>query len=96
MGINGRPIKFKVRIIVEPDEDEYHAYCPALKGLHVPGKTVEEAFENAKEAVKLYLESLIEDGDPIPLGIIEEEKPRLLHIKKRIKPQSKDLQIALR
>jgi predicted RNase H-like HicB family nuclease len=43
-------IKFGVRIIVEPDETGFHAYCPALKGLHTCGETKEEAIQNAKDA----------------------------------------------
>ena len=64
-----RPIEFKVQVIIEPDEGEFHAYCPALKGLHVPGKTKEEALANAKEAAALYLETLIENNLPIPLTV---------------------------
>ena len=30
-------IAFKIQVVVEPDEGEYHAYCPALKGLHTGG-----------------------------------------------------------
>jgi hypothetical protein len=36
-------IAFRIQVIVEPDEGEYHAYCPALKGLHTGGTTQEEA-----------------------------------------------------
>ena len=35
-------IEFLVDIVVEPDESEFLAYCPALKGLHVGGATVKE------------------------------------------------------
>jgi predicted RNase H-like HicB family nuclease len=70
-------ILFELHIVVEPDGDQFHAYCPALKGLHVPGETIEEAFENAKDAAILYLMSLIKHGDPIPLGVrIPEKKAR--------------------
>jgi predicted RNase H-like HicB family nuclease len=63
-------IKFGVRIIVEPDETGFHAYCPALKGLHTCGETKEEAIQNAKDAALAYLLSIIKHGDPIPEGII--------------------------
>ncbi|MEW5980818.1 MAG: type II toxin-antitoxin system HicB family antitoxin [Acidobacteriota bacterium] len=70
----GRPsqpdcqVKLAVAVIVEPDGDEFHAFCPALKGLHVSGGSVPEALENAKEAVELYLMSLVKHGDPFPIG----------------------------
>lgn len=63
-------IEFVVEICVEPDGSEFHAYCPALKGLHVSGQTEEEALENAKDAAVAYLHSLLKHNDPIPVGII--------------------------
>lgn len=71
-------IEFRVEVVVEPDEAGFHAYCPALKGLHVGGATVEEALGNAKDAAIAYLRSLIKHGDPIPVGIVvrKEEKRR--------------------
>lgn len=71
-------IVFSVEIIIEHDEDEYHAFCPNLKGLHTCGKTLDETINNAKDAVIAYLNSLIKHGDPIPLGIKEEERKPIL------------------
>jgi len=62
-------LEFQLHFVVEPDEDEYHAYCPALKGLHTGGATAEEALENAKDAAVAYISSLIKHHDPIPIGI---------------------------
>ena len=53
-------------VILEPDEDGYHAFCPALPGCHTWGANVEEAMRNAREAVEVYCESLAEDGEPLP------------------------------
>jgi len=44
----------------------YTATCPALPGVVTEGDTLEQARGNAKEAIELYLESLQEDGLPIP------------------------------
>ena len=65
-------IAFKIQVIVERDEGEYHAYCPALKGLHTSGTTQEEAYNNAIDAAIAYIETLIEDVNPIPIGVIAE------------------------
>ncbi len=62
-------IGFTVEVIIEPDESSFHAYCPALKGLHATGDTEEEALRNAEDAVKAYIRSLIKHGDPIPVGV---------------------------
>ena len=44
----------------------YHAFCPALKGCHSEGDTLDEALANIREAVEAYLESIKAHGDPIP------------------------------
>jgi predicted RNase H-like HicB family nuclease len=69
MSGNKTTIEFKIDIIVEPDESSFHAYCPALKGLHVGGDSKEEALQNARDAAIAYLESLIKHGEPIPVGV---------------------------
>ncbi|MBM3148493.1 MAG: type II toxin-antitoxin system HicB family antitoxin [Chloroflexi bacterium] len=71
---NGHPtIEFQVNIVVEPDKDGFHAFCPALKGLHACGDTEHEALSNARDAAIAYIQSLIKHGDPIPVGIIVDE-----------------------
>ncbi len=48
----------KFRVVVEYDEEtrSYAAYCPELPGCCSAGDTEEEALENVKEAISLYLE----------------------------------------
>ena len=55
-------------IIVEPDGDGFHAYCPTLKGLHVSGATEEEALDNAKTGAIAYLYSMVKHGDTVIEG----------------------------
>ncbi len=40
---------------------------PALPGCVTYGKKVEEAIEMSRDAITGYVESLIEDGEPIPM-----------------------------
>ena len=42
-------------VLIEPDEDGFHVWCPALKGCHSFALTREEARENIKEAIDLWL-----------------------------------------
>jgi predicted RNase H-like HicB family nuclease len=58
----------KVTVIVEPDGEGFHAYCPALPGLHVGGDTEEEGLENAREAIVAYIASLLKHNEPVPIG----------------------------
>ena len=64
-------LKVRVRICVEPDGDRYYAYCPELKGVHEDGDTVEAAASNAKESALVYIKSIIEHNDPLPLCVEE-------------------------
>lgn len=44
----------------------FHAYCPALKGCHSQGDTLDEANDNIREAIEAYLASMEAHGEPIP------------------------------
>ncbi|MBI4216957.1 MAG: type II toxin-antitoxin system HicB family antitoxin [Chloroflexi bacterium] len=48
----------KLRVVVEYDAEvgSYAVYCPELPGCTSAGDTEEEALENIKEAIALYLE----------------------------------------
>lgn len=41
----------------EAPEGGYVAFVPALPGCHTQGETIEEAEDNVKEAILVYLES---------------------------------------
>lgn len=61
-------LELRISVVIEPDGDQYHAYVPAFKGLHVDGKTEEEAAKNAQDAVMVYFRSLMHHHDPLPIG----------------------------
>jgi len=69
---NTKVKEYIFEVVIEPDEDRYHAYFPSLNGCRTWGHTEEEAYKNIQEALELYLEALIDEGDPIPgIGIVE-------------------------
>jgi len=50
------------KVVLEPSEDGgYTAIVPALPGCISEGDTVEEAMENIREAIELYLEPISDD-----------------------------------
>lgn len=51
---------------IEKHEGGYLAYFPALPGCNTWGLTYQEAVNHAREALTGYLETLAENGDPIP------------------------------
>ncbi len=55
------------KVILYPGEDGFWiVQCPSLPPCISQGKTREEAIENIKEAIQLYLEELESDGRPVP------------------------------
>ena len=48
-------------ILEESDEGGYTVYVPSLPGCISEGDTEEEAMENIKEAIELYLEPIEDD-----------------------------------
>lgn len=58
----------EVLVVVEKDGEGFHAFAPALKGLHVDGETQGQAMDRAKDAIKVYCDSLIKHNEPIPEG----------------------------
>lgn len=55
------------RVILRPEpEGGYTALVPALPGCITYGVDVDEAIVMAREAIELYVESLVAHGDEIP------------------------------
>lgn len=55
------------QVAIYPGEDNYWvAECPSIPGCISQGKTKQEAIVNIKEAIDIYIQSLEEDGLPIP------------------------------
>lgn len=58
---------YTYRIIIEPDEkNTFHGYVPALPGCHTWGNNMEETRKNIRDAIFVYLRSLMADGERIP------------------------------
>jgi len=62
------------KVVVEPDEEGWHAYCPVLeeKGAATWGYTRAEALKNIQEVVQLVVGELVRDGEPLPEEPLEE------------------------
>ena len=48
-------------------ESGYVAVCPALPGCVSQGRTKRETVKNIREAIEVYIESLLEDGLQVPV-----------------------------
>lgn len=66
------------RIVIEPDEQtgskkhRFTAYCPTL-GVADDGSTVEEALANVKDAIEAYVQSLVDDKQPVPVDYTQKD-----------------------
>ena len=54
-------------IIHDAEEGGYWAEVPALPGCYSQGESVDDALENVKEAIALYLEVLANEDANIPV-----------------------------
>ena len=63
----------KYRVLLEVDEDGvFVVEVPSLPGCVSQGASRDEALDNIREAISLYIESLEERGEPVPPPINEE------------------------
>lgn len=53
-------------VVFEWAGSNYSAYVPDLPGCVTTGKTLAETERNIKEAIELYIDTLKEDGSPVP------------------------------
>jgi predicted RNase H-like HicB family nuclease len=56
----------KYVVILEEGETSFGAYVPDLPGCVAVGETRDEAMELIREAIELHVESLRENGEPVP------------------------------
>lgn len=56
-------MKFRIVLEYDPETKSYSACCPELPGCCSAGDTEQEALENIREAISLYLEPT-----PVKLG----------------------------
>jgi len=61
-----RERRFTILLHPDPNGEGYTVTVPALPGCVTQGDTVEEAIAMAKDAVTLYIESLVAEGRPVP------------------------------
>ncbi len=54
-------------IVHEAEEGGYWVEAPALPGCYSQGETLDDALDNVKEAIALYLEALMDDDRRIPM-----------------------------
>jgi len=65
---------YNYRVLLAPEpEGGFTVTVPTLPGCITYGETIDESISNVKEAIELYIESLVADGEPVPTeeGVLE-------------------------
>ena len=70
-------INYTIKIVVEPDEDRWRAFCPALEhqGAATWGYTREEALRHIREVLEMIVAELLEEGKPVPGNAAVSDEP---------------------
>ena len=55
-------------VVIQQAESNFGAYSPDVLGCVATGDTVEETVANMREALHFHLESMMDDGETIPVG----------------------------
>ena len=58
--------KYEIIIYWSNEDEAFIAEIPELPGHMAHGNTLEDALENIKEAIQLWIDTAKEFGDPIP------------------------------
>ena len=58
----------KYPIVVVKEKTEYWAYIPDIPGVYGRGKTAKKAKEDIRQALSLYIEDCLADGDKTPVS----------------------------
>jgi predicted RNase H-like HicB family nuclease len=68
---------YTFRVVVEPDEDRWRAYSPALEaqGASTWGYTKDEAIQNIREVLEMITAELVEEGKAVPSDGEASEEP---------------------
>jgi predicted RNase H-like HicB family nuclease len=61
---------YTLNVVVEPDDDMWHAYCPTLLayGAATWGATREEALDHIREVTGMIVERMADGGASVPIA----------------------------
>jgi predicted RNase H-like HicB family nuclease len=57
----------KYRVVLVESEEGFSVSCPALRGCHSQGATLDEALENIKSAIREWSDAASEEKSKLPI-----------------------------
>lgn len=64
-------MRYTVLLIPDEEEGGFTVTVPLLPGCITEGDSMDEALENARDAIRLYLEDLAAEGTPAPTETLQ-------------------------
>ena len=58
----------KYPIVVVKEKKDYWAYIPDIPGVYGRGKTAKKTKKDIRQALSLYIEDCLADGDKVPVS----------------------------
>lgn len=59
-------LKYHVMLRWEPEDKVYTVWVPSLPGCVTFGKTIDEALDMIRDAIEVYVETLMAHGEEVP------------------------------
>ena len=72
-------MKIKFAVVYEETPNNYSAYPPDLPGCISTGESWHDIRELIREAITLHIESMMEDGEPLPNPLMSVEDAMAYH-----------------
>ncbi len=71
MATRARPQSYTIVLSYDRAERVYNVSVPALPGCYTWGRTRRQAVKSAREAIRVYIETLKKAGSPVPSDDVE-------------------------
>jgi len=72
--------RYILPVEIQPlEEGGYLAICSVIQGCHAEGQTITEALDNVEDVARILLELRVEDGLPLPEGLLQLGPDTVLH-----------------
>ncbi len=65
-------MNFTYPIVLVREDDKWWAYIPDLPGVYGAGNSEDEAKKDITSALSLYLEDIVEEGQPLPTSHVKQ------------------------
>ena len=73
-------MRYRILVVTEEGPRNYSAYAPEVPGCVATGKTRDDTLRLMREALRLHLEGMVEDGDEMPLSANPDDEAHFIDV----------------